>query len=274
MQWKRKELKRHSRAVLRSYYWRIVFVTFVLTFLFGSDSTVSKTVKVIREDFESEADSAIKRLTELFNRGALPIVDGIAFPGVVMLAGVVFSVLLAIGAILLSIFIVNPLAVGASRFYLHSFEERPQFKELFYAFENHYNNVVTVMLLKDIFTILWSLLLLIPGIIKAYEYRMVSYLLAENPALESAKAFALSRQMMYGQKWKAFVLDLSFLGWEILSTMTMGILGIFYVDPYVQLSHAALYRKLSGKDRTPENIYYDGMEHDTGGGMTGWGIKY
>ena len=78
--------------------------------------------------------------------------------------------------------------------------------------------------------------------------------------------------MMKGHKWNAFVLDLSFLGWQILSVMTFGILGIFYVDSYVQLTGAALYRRLKGTDRIPENIYYDGMEQEAAHGWykQGW----
>ena len=85
---------------------------------------------------------------------------------------------------------------------------------------------------------------LIPGIIKSYEYRMIPYILGETPNIPKEEAFALSRAMMTGNKWKAFVLDLSFLGWYILSGLTFGILGIFYVNPYVEQTSAALYQKL------------------------------
>ena len=97
-----------------------------------------------------------------------------------------------------------------------------------------------------LFEILWSLLLVIPGIIKAYEYRMIPYILGDNPNIDREEAFALSNMMMQGNKGKAFVLDLSFLGWYILNGMTLGILGIFYVNPYVNQTNAALYLKLKG----------------------------
>ena len=73
---------------------------------------------------------------------------------------------------------------------------------------------------------------------------MIPYLLADNPQMTKEEAFAESKSMMQGQKWKAFVLDLSFIGWDILSGMTMGILGIFYVQPYKDGTHAALYEAL------------------------------
>ena len=73
---------------------------------------------------------------------------------------------------------------------------------------------------------------------------MIPYLLAEHPDMPKDQAFAMSRQMMKGQKWKAFVLDLSFLGWSILSLFTLGILGLFYVNPYKYSTKAALYETL------------------------------
>ena len=71
----------------------------------------------------------------------------------------------------------------------------------------------------------------------------------ELPQMTKEEAFAESKRMMQGQKWNAFVLDLSFIGWDILSGMTMGILGIFYVQPYKDGTHAALYEAL--RYRTP-----------------------
>ena len=82
-----------------------------------------------------------------------------------------------------------------------------------------------------------------PGIVKSYEYRMVPYILAENPGMNRSEAFAISKQMMNGQKWDVFVLDLSFIGWHLLSGITLGIVGIFWVNPYVQATNAELYTR-------------------------------
>ena len=74
---------------------------------------------------------------------------------------------------------------------------------------------------------------------------MIPYIMAEHPEMTKEQAFALSKQMMSGQKWKTFVLDLSFIGWEILSVCTLGILSIFYVEPYRFMTNAALYERLA-----------------------------
>ena len=113
-----------------------------------------------------------------------------------------------------------------------------------FAFDHNYKNIVKVMFFRDLYTVLWTLLFIIPGIVKSYEYQMIPYLLAENPQMTKEQAFAESKRMMTGQKWRAFVLDLSFLGWKILSLFTLGILDIFYVQPYMDSAHAALYDAL------------------------------
>lgn len=77
---------------------------------------------------------------------------------------------------------------------------------------------------------------------KSFEYKMIAYILAENPQISRKRAFELSRQMMDGQKWDAFVLDLSFIGWNILSIITFGIVGVLYVNPYMNATWAEFYK--------------------------------
>ena len=95
-------------------------------------------------------------------------------------------------------------------------------------------------------------LLVIPVIVKTYSYRLVPYLLADNPALSGRAAIDRSRELMHGNKGHAFLLDLSFIGWILLSLLTCGILLVFYVNPYIQCANAELYRALvPAPDRPP-----------------------
>ena len=110
-------------------------------------------------------------------------------------------------------------------------------------------NVVKSMFILDIIIALWSLLFIIPGIYKSYQYRMVPYLLADNPELTAREAMDLSRVMMDGEKMNAFVLDLSFIPWQLLSAITIGIVGIIWVNPYVEATNAELYTALSQKEQ-------------------------
>lgn len=176
---------------------------------------------------------------------------------------IIFVIVLAVSYVY-SAFIANPFDVGAKRYYLKSLREKAEVKEVAYAFDGSYKNISKIMFFKMLYTSLWSLLFVIPGIVKAYEYQMIPYLLAENPDLTKEQAFTISKEMMRGNKWKAFVLDLSFFGWDLLSSFTMGILNAFYVDPYRNLTHAALYEELSlihgrpGVTVEPRNEEYAG----------------
>ena len=100
------------------------------------------------------------------------------------------------------------------------------------------------MLLKTIYLTLWSLLFIVPGVIKGYEYAMVPYLLLDHPEMSRQEIFAESKRMMMGNKWDAFVLDLSFIGWHLLGACTFGILTFLYVNPYQYYTEAELYHVL------------------------------
>lgn len=111
----------------------------------------------------------------------------------------------------------------------------------------YYNGRVFItMVLKTFCTILWSLLLFIPGIIKAYSYAMTEYIMIDNPELSGHRAIEASMQMMEGKKMKLFLLDLSFIGWIILTILTCG-LGAVLLEPYIDTAHAAFYEDLKAQ---------------------------
>ena len=103
------------------------------------------------------------------------------------------------------------------------------------------------MFLTNLFTALWSMLFLIPGIIKAYSYQMVPYILKDHPELSATETITLSRKMMDGNKWKAFLLDLSFIGWLVLGVLTFGLVLVFYTAPYMYSTDAALYETIKAE---------------------------
>lgn len=170
------------------------------------------------------------------------------FAGVTL--GVAIAIAIIVSLITLAIsfgvkaFVVNPIVLGGKSFFLKSYERPSDLKDLGNGFKNSYLGNVKTLFMRDIFVFLWSLLFVIPGIIKAYEYRMIPFLLAENSNMTSKEAFAKSKEMMMGNKWNAFVYDLSFLGWFILNSLTCGLLGLFYVNPYYFAADANLYRAI------------------------------
>lgn len=108
------------------------------------------------------------------------------------------------------------------------------------------------MALVGIYTYLWSLLLIIPGIIKAYSYSMTAYILYDNPDLNYDRAIDKSIDMMHGQKWNLFCLDLSFIGWAFLCMFTFGI-GYFWLVPYMEASRVAFYENLKNNNASTQN---------------------
>ncbi len=263
-QWSGRELKERSKLVLRQYYWQIVLVAMFLTILIDYDQMPTNAIDhLIQDKAGSMADSLSNGFSGI-SIGTFSIwgTQGNIISGISTMAAFFLFVVTSMGGVLVITFLTNPFQVGCFRFFNRCFDTKPQFKEVFYAFEHRYKNIVSVMFLRDLYTFLWLFVFIVPGIVKAYEYKMVPYLLAEHPDMQPREALEASRQLMYGQKWQTFLLDLSFVGWLLLSGMTFGILGILFVTPYMRLTGVALYRKLLGGDAIPHNIYYEGMEED------------
>lgn len=162
-------------------------------------------------------------------------------------------VLIAIIAILYIILLAEPLLVAERRYFIIASEKENTkmgvMKEIFKR--KNWSNVAVIMFFKSFYNFLWYLTI-IGGIIKTYEYRMIPYLLAENPDMNKKEAFARSKQMMKGNKWKTFILDLSFILWEILSTITFGLLDILYVNPYKIATSVELYKTLKENNNVEE----------------------
>ena len=156
----------------------------------------------------------------------------------------IVAVTSSIVTLLLNAFVFRPLEIGGRHFFLNNSDGRANIYDFLVGFRFNYLNNVLTMFLRDLFVALWTMLFIIPGIVKMYAYSLVPYILAENPEIGAMDAIKLSNEMMKGHKMNAFLLDLSFIGWDILSLMTWGILEIFFVAPYKASTDAALYETL------------------------------
>jgi hypothetical protein len=261
MMWTRKELKERAKEALKRNYWKIVLVSLIGMLIGGGlgSSGISGGGSDIRD---MASDNVKEHFTEHENddvdwEGAEAVLDDIqmdirpqdivavAFTVIVVL--IVAAIVLAIG-IALDVLLLNPVQVGINRFMVKSLDDTARIEEVGYTFDHNYKNGVKVMFFKDLYVVLWSLLFIVPGIYKAYQYRMVPYILGENPDMTYQEVLQRSKDMMDGQKWDAFILDLSFILWHMLGGITCGLAEIFYVAPYVNLTDAALYSRLSRKD--------------------------
>lgn len=147
-------------------------------------------------------------------------------------------------AMLKTIFLGNIVTVGMNGWLLRFWRgEDVRVTDLFACFRI-YKPSLKAMFVSQLYAYLWSLLFVIPGIIKSYAYAMVPYIIYENPNLTPNQAVALSEKLTRGYKWKLFVLELSFIGWNLLSALTAGILGLLYVNPYMGLTYAGAYEQL------------------------------
>ncbi len=277
--WKISELKRKGKTAFRSNYWRAVLVALVLTICVGSVGVAAgghtyhntkdkftqkrqETAVPIENDLTSmlsdygidmqlsELQPEIPQLVQSDNasQDAQPDVaqdmnsDEHPVTRTVTIGGMSLAFILFIIKILL----LNPAEVGCRSFFFHNLNRKASEKEIKTGFDEWGRNVGS-MLLRDIFLFLWTCLFIIPGIVKAYAYRMVPYILAEYPECGANEAITRSREMMRGHKWRTFLLDLSFIGWWLLSVVTFGLVGLFWLSPYYYNTDAALYERLKSE---------------------------
>ena len=222
--WNRRELKQRGKGAFLRNYGITVLVTLILGFLTGelSGNGVSNSVR----DVMTENDGDIMALASYL----WLLVFGI-------------GLLLMLIGLLVKIFIGNLIEIGAMRFYEENSTGKAPLGSILAGFrQGYYGKNVLTLFLRDLYLVLWTILLIIPGIVKSYEYSMIPYILAENPAISRQRAFEISREMMRGEKWEAFVLDLSFIGWNILSGITFGIVGLLYSRPYQKSTWSELYK--------------------------------
>ena len=148
----------------------------------------------------------------------------------------------AVGTLILT----GPLSVGICIFFTSVAKgEKADLGSVFGGFSNFGNACVTGII-ESIFLLLWNLIPVV-GIIKAYSYSMTFFIQKDHPEMTKTEAITASRQMMKGHKWELFVLELSFIGWILLSCLTFGILLIVYVGPYMSATKAAYYEKLKAE---------------------------
>ena len=250
--WTRRELKEKAKAALGRNYWKIMLVAALAAVFSGgagyasgtSSSASSDVAGIVAIPEELPADETAKTEHAGFDYGTQRTVYFVT----VAVALIVIFVIFASVVVALMVLLYNPFYVGMQRFMLKSVDDRAQMKEVAYGFDHSYRNVVKTMFHRDLQVFLWAILLIIPGIYKKYQYRMVSYILAEHPDMDYREVLQMSKDMMEGEKWNALVLDLSFIPWHLLGMITCGMVELFYVSPYYYLTDAALYRRISTKD--------------------------
>ena len=259
--WTRARIKQEAKNSLRRFgYWMPLLVTFLTGLVSGGMVTGNTSTSSITTEYTSEYGGDLtpagfaafmdEFFGEFFGEIGAAFENFFSNPLIAMttifviVLGFIIGLVIAFGW---SAFVASPVIVGKNRYFMEHRAFGSKFERLFWAFRSgRYMNVVKIMFWRDIKIFLWSLLFIIPGIIKSYEYSMVPYILAENPRISSERAFELSKQMTRGEKWKIFVLDLSFIGWRILGVLCCCV-GEIFLQPYVEATYAELYQVMREK---------------------------
>lgn len=259
MKFPRKQIKANARAALSANYWPLVGYPFLLGLLLTVVLSALSFKSILSLKDMATATSMYQiQEAALASTGATAVTDTIT--------------------IIFSIFVLNVIAVGELYFYYKFYSgSSADFGTFFDGFKNgQYLHVVGGMFLMTLYVLLWTMLFALPGailfsigfvaylmygtgtammiigfilyfagiivaFIKAYQYSMIPYLLLDKPEFTVKDCFNMTKKMTKGNKWSLFVLDLSFIGWVLLSTLTFFILFIFYVGPYMSLASAGAY---------------------------------
>ena len=229
-----KDFRADSRAALK-FNWPGAVLTGFVAGLFGAGIMYSVNSGNSASASASGTESAIEDT----------LVETLAqFPVLLGILGVVVSVLGILAVI--SIVIGGAMTLGYASYNLNLIDGKPaRFGDLFSQL-NRLGQGFVMRLLIFVFTLLWSLLLVVPGIVAAFSYSMTPYILYENPDMRPREAIAASKELMKGNKWRLFCLSLSFFGWCLLAALTLGI-GSLFLRPYVETAGAAFYREIQAE---------------------------
>ena len=224
-----KELRAKAWESLKGKYWKAFAVVLVLGFLVSIGNSMI---------------SCSQSMTEILNMVDPSEVDETMKLGALVVLGIA-SVFLIVGY-LISLLVGNAATVGLANYFIKNTYSNPSFGDAFSGFKVRYGRNIGTLLLLSIKLVLWTCLFIVPGIIKSYEYAIIPYILADDPEISSKEAFAKAKQMMDGNKWRLFELEISFFGWFLLCMLTLG-LGTFFLIPYVDAANAEFYMELKNK---------------------------
>lgn len=164
---------------------------------------------------------------------------------VCLLASVLSSLAASVVPILGALLITGPLMAGMASFFL-AYARKDSDAKIETLFNGFYDFGQTFLigLMMSLFTFLWSLLFVIPGIVKSYAYSMAYYIKKDNPSYSWQECMDESQRMMQGKKWQLFCLDLSFIGWLVLGALCLGV-GTLWVAPYMESARANFYASMA-----------------------------
>lgn len=225
-----------ARDILRGNWPTAILVTLVSALLGGLDYS-GPTLKLNFDAMQSPATIFLPLPPATLR--VLSMVFGISLIGLIGSLGVYAIVRLILG---------GAIEVGYCRYQLNLYDRRDSsFSDLF-SFMDHFGTALCMNLIRGLIVVIGSICLVIPGIIFGYGLSMAGYIMAEDPDCSAVDALKRSWQLMDGHKMDLFILELSFIGWLLLTILTAGI-GIFFLNPYTEAARTSFYRQLRPQNR-------------------------
>lgn len=250
--WDRGELKALAKTDLKRYYW-LAFLVSLIGVVLGAHGLGGGASASFNFRFSGSSGSSGGSLPNSYGESAYTTDAAFAMAAIGLF--VLIMLVVAVFVVVYSAFIGNIVSVGIARFYITAPEGKPEISTMLYGFQQgRWMKLVKSMFITNLSIFLWSMLFVIPGIYKSYQYRFVPALLGENPDLSAEEAMEISKQMTEGHKMDMWVLDMSFIGWYMLGALVFGI-GVLFVNPYSEATWAQLYLRLR-KNQQPENTDY------------------
>ena len=240
-----RDFRESAWNILRGRYWWAVLAGLIASVLGGASA---------RGGFRYESRYSSNDIPYMLERWTNGQIDVEQFYSIVRpLAGVLASLAGLMLFYSIAVFIVgSAMQLGYNRYNLSLYESTatPKLETLFSCFP-YFGNALLLRILMVLKTLAWTLLFIIPGIIAAYRYSMAPYIMAENPTYTATEAIEESKRLMANNKWRLFCLQISFIGWALLASLT--VIGVVFLLPYTEAATAAFYLDLMG--RLPASPY-------------------
>lgn len=243
-----KQFRQAAWTTLGGRYWRALLAALIASVLgaFAVFISIGVNYGVSSEDFEHLREvfgESFSELPSVIENAYRALMQSGIFYALFALLGTVTALAFSCG---LARFIIGaPVLLGHNLFSvsLYRSADKPNLEILFSRFPI-FGRALWLRFRMAAQVFLWSLLLIVPGIVAAYRYAMAPYLLAEHPELTAGEAIEHSKALMQGNKWRLFCLNISFIGWYLLAGLTGGV-GFVFLNPYVTAASAAFYLELT-----------------------------
>lgn len=238
---KARDFRDRARRALSGHWFVAVIAGFIAT-LFGAASGITFNFELPNYDsFDPDGTT----------EGLGYIVSGLnqELEADKLIPFIIIGVIFMLWWVVLMYVVASVVSVGYAEFNLDLVDKfTPRIKTLFAHFDKT-KTAVVAGLMVFVRVLIGTIFFIIPGIITAYKYIAVYYIIAENPGISAKDALEKSKEVMWHNKWRAFCLDLSFIGWHLLSALTLGIASL-WITPYRQAAHAAFYREICSESES------------------------